>query len=374
MSLWDVYVGTYTKQFVEVYEGKRSRGVWGTRKADPLPFQGTPSDGIEHLEFDDTTGALRRRETVVGDINTPQYLARHPILPVVYAAEFASPSRLLAFRVAEDGSLEPLTATASLGQLGVAVAVHPSGRAAYVAHWGDGVLTSFPLDGDGAAVRADLVGYADADGGERPYHHDVHVTPTGNAVLVTDNGGDELLVYRSDADGVLDPAPARVEMPEKSGPRHIETRASGDFVYVVGEWDSTMYVLAADDGIPTRVVGSASTVPPGFDGRNSVSALDLHPDGRTLFVGNRGPELVTTFALDDAGGVEVLGHTPSRGAFPSDVRVDPTGNFLIVANRVSGDLAVFGIDEERRLHPLGEPVAAPSARSVVFVERGSPSS
>jgi len=51
-------------------------------------------------------------------------------------------------------------------------------------------------------------------------HHQVRATPSGNGVLVTDVARDELVMYGSDADGVLDPEPkARVKFPSRSGPR-----------------------------------------------------------------------------------------------------------------------------------------------------------
>jgi 6-phosphogluconolactonase len=97
------------------------------------------------------------------------------------------------------------------------------------------------------------------------------------------------------------------------------------------------------------------------------SELHLHPDGRTLYVGNRGSNHVTIFSVDGSGGVEPLGQHPSLGRSPRAVRVDPTGKYLVVANRDSGGLMVLEIGRDRLLSPVGEPVEARAPSSIVFV-------
>src|SRR3984957_9992059 len=115
MGRCNVYVGTFTEEF-----------EW---------LVGRPSKGIEQFEFDDTNGTLHHLETVTG-LRSPQYLEMHPTLPVLYAAEFAHPGRLTAFAVNRDGKLKGQSTTTSLGELAVAVSVHPTGEFAYVANWG----------------------------------------------------------------------------------------------------------------------------------------------------------------------------------------------------------------------------------------------
>lgn len=83
-------------------------------------------------------------------------------------------------------------------------------------------------------------------------------------------------------------------------------------------------------------------------------------------VGNRGSETIMVFALDDAGGVRAIYHLPMMGRGPRAVTIDPTGQYLLVANCDSGDLVSFGIEEDRRLTPVGSPVPVPSPSSFAF--------
>jgi 6-phosphogluconolactonase len=234
-------------------------------------------------------------------------------------------------------------------------------------------LTSVALDDVGIVRSADVVVAGDPSGiTGRAHHHQVVVTPSGRAVLVSDVGGDELLVFAADADGRLDPAPvARVAFPEGSGPRHVEFHPSGRYVYVLGEWDSTLHILSADGGVPTEIVGSVPTTPTGYEGRNKTSEIHMHPGGRTMYVGNRNSDCVTVFAVDDDGRVDALQHQETFGNGPASVRVAPSGHHLIVGNVYSGSLVVFAIDDEGRLHPLGAPVEARAPRSFVLHRRAA---
>jgi 6-phosphogluconolactonase len=358
MTVWSVHVGGFTA------EHARLSKEYGLGNLDP-------SEGIERFRFDDTNGHLEYLDTTSG-ILSPQYLRKHPTLPALYAAEFSRPGRLTAFGVKPNGGLQYRSSIAALGELTVAVDIHPSGGFAYAANWGSGSVTLFLLDGEGNFLEArPVVPLERRDGLDESTHpakpHQVRVTPTGNGLLVAYAGLDDLTAYESD-DGLLSSGPlVRVEFPPGSAPRHVEFHPSGRFVYVVGERDSRLYVLEADDGIPTRILSSCATPPPGHSGRNNPSELLLHSDGRTLFICNRGSDCIAILDVDDSGGVDTVGHVSSMGLDPRGVSLDPTGRYLLVANRKSGDLVVFAVDGPG-LEPVGEPIHSSAPSSITFTE------
>jgi 6-phosphogluconolactonase len=159
---------------------------------------------------------------------------------------------------------------------------------------------------------------------------------------------------------------ARIAFPALSGPRHVEFHPSGRWVFVVAERASSLYVLHADDGIPTAIAGTYSTVPVDYHGNNRPSEIQLHPNGRVLYVGNRGFDSITSFAVDDRGTVDTLGYQPGFGRSLSCVTVDPSGDHLIVGNVIPGNLMVFRLDDDGTPHPLGDPVETPAPRSLAF--------
>ena len=349
MAVSNVYVGTFTAEF-----------QWLT---------GPAGNGIDRFSFDDATGSLRYVETTTGVVS-PQYLAAHHRLAVVYAAEFAVPGRLTAFAIAADGSLQRWSTTPSLGDMAVAVSVHPGARHAYVANWGSGTLAAVTLEPDGTLARADPIAQPEFPvKSQRTAHpHQIRPTSSGNSVLVAYAGLDQLTAYSADAAGALSAMPVvRIGFPPESAPRHIEFHPSGKFVYVVGERDSRLYVLEIEDGRPARIRESYATVPAGYSGRNNPSEIRLHPDGRTLYVGNRGSDCVTIFRLDPSGGsIEAADHQPSLGRGPRAVTIDPAGRYLLVGNADSGDLVVFQIGDKGGLRPAGPPAASASPSSIVF--------
>jgi len=354
MSFWNVYVGGLT------------RDVWSYFPR-PDPDTTIPSEGIEHFRFDDSTGSLRHVGTTTGDLFSPQYLALHPSLPVLYAAEFARPGRLVSFSIHPDGRLERQSTIDSLGALAIAVDIHSKGEYAYIGHFGDGALTVCPLDADGAVLgAAHVIPGSTLEPGS--ILHQVRVTPKGDNLVVTDFGLDEVVTYALEPSGMVSPEIiARVKFPTGSSPRHIEFHPSGSIVYVVCEGDPRIYVLEAQDYAPHRIVNSHSAVPPDYEGKSSPSELQLHPDGRALFVGVRRADCITAFAVDESGGATPLYHEPSLGRSPRALKMDPRGRHLLVGNWHSNEIAVFGVGDDRRLRALGEPVRVHSPSSIVFV-------
>ena len=367
MSLWNVYVGAFTKEFAdEVQKLNQTANIFW--KGTYPRFTATPSEGIERLVFDDATGAVRHLGNAAGDLVNPASLALHPSKPVLYAAEWSRQGRLTAFAIGDDGTLERLSSIDTLGEFAVAVSIHPSGKFAYVAHWGDGSVTACALDDAGNPVTAELIDRSEPRDGLESHLHEVRVSPGGNCLISTDLGLDQITTFEVDAEGAVSPeSMVRLAFPAHSSPRHVEFHPSGKTVYVNGEHDSMVHVLDAEDGLPTRIRASQLSRPPGHEGVNSCSELHLHPDGRTLYVGNRGSDCVAVFAVDHGGDLTIAGHQSALGRSPRAVRLDPTGKYLVVGNRNTSGVIAFQIGEDPLLAPVGEPTEVPSPSSIVFV-------
>ena len=115
MSLWNVYVGAFTKEFAdEVQRINQTANIFW--KGTYPRFTATPSEGIERLTFDDATGAIRHLGNAAGDLVNPAYLALHPSKPILYAAEWSRQGRLTAFAIRGDGTLERQSAIDTLGE------------------------------------------------------------------------------------------------------------------------------------------------------------------------------------------------------------------------------------------------------------------
>lgn len=346
-----MYVGSFTEEF-----------GWLTSP---------PGSGIGHYLFDDSTGAIEHVGTTEGLVS-PHCIAVHPWLPVLYALEFSAPGRVTSFAIRPNGELERQGTTSSFGDDPVAISVHPSGERAYVANWTSATLGLLDIDKSGQAgfgglvadPVADLVGQV----GTTIFVHQFRSSPGGSVVLATYFGLDEVVAYVADEHGTLGPeAHGRISFPPGSAPRHVAYHPSGKVVYVVGEKDAMVYVLAAEDCMPTKIVRAVPAFSSEFQGPSTPSELTLDASGNILYVANRGSDSITVFGVDESGGIELRGGQASVGSGPRDITVDPSGRFLAAANCDSGDVVMFGIDADSSLNPVGEPIPAASASAIVFV-------
>ena len=89
-----------------------------------------------------------------------------------------------------------------------------------------------------------------------------------------------------------------------------------------------------------------STLPKSYQYNNSNARIEITPDGRFLYVANRGHNSLAGFATDPKNGtLKAIGRTPTE-AVPRGFNIDPTGKYLYAAGQASGKLAAYRIDRE----------------------------
>src|SRR5258708_834076 len=134
-----------------------------------------------------------------------------------------------------------------------------------------------------------------------PHAHCVTLDPANRFAFVCDLGLDKVLTYRFDAQhGKLTPAePAFTTIKAGAGPRHMVFRPDGRFAYVINELNSTIngFSYDAKTGVLTERQ-TISTLPPSYDGPNTVAEVRIHPSGKYLHASNRGNNTVVLFGID----------------------------------------------------------------------------
>ena len=109
------------------------------------------------------------------------------------------------------------------------------------------------------------------------------------------------------------------------------------------------------------------------DAGPNPSFLAIHPDGRTLFAVNEVTEMsgkatgsLRSLAIDaDSGAITPLNEQPSEGAAPCYVSTDKTGRFALVANYVSGTVAILDVDANGELGRASQVVQHLGAGKIV---------
>src|SRR6266496_2346678 len=215
---------------------------------------------------------------------------------------------------------------------------------------------------------------------EKAHAHGIEPSARNRFAYVADLGLDRVLIYRFDASkGMLSRGDASGAAGAKdffsatlspgSGPRHIAFSADGNFMYALGELDSTVTVFANDAKETYRSIQKISALPAGFSGKNDAAEIAMHPSGKFLYTSNRGDDSIAVFAVDQSTGkLTFLERAPSGGKTPRNFAIDPTGRRLLVANQESGNVIEFGIDQKTgKLTTAGEVAKGASPVCLVFV-------
>ncbi|MBL7260425.1 lactonase family protein [Paractinoplanes lichenicola] len=326
--------------------------------------KGGDGEGIVRLRRDPATGELTG-PAVVTRTPSPSFLTQHPALPVLYAVNELDPGGTVsAFTVDATGDLTPLASRPTGGSDPAHLAVTADGRHLLVANYGTGSVAVFPLDADGApGERTDLLTLTGsgpvADRQAGPHAH--MVFPVRDEVLIADLGSDKVWRARLDpVSGRLTLHGAAVSAQPGTGPRHVRFSPDGA-LFVVGELsgDLTWWSPGAEGSLDLAGQAASTTA----EGENYPSEIVVRPEGRFVYVANRGANTVATFAWDGEAAT-LVAETPAGGDWPRHMIL--VGDHLYVTNQRSQSVTIFRIDPETGVPAApGDSVSAASPTCVL---------
>lgn len=240
-----------------------------------------------------------------------------------------------------------------------------AGEHLLVANYAAGSVAVFALRPDGGLDRrTDLAQHAGSsivpDRQECPHTH--QVTVHDHMVHAVDLGMDAIVHYRLTDEGRLEHVRTTTVRPLGTGPRHLVFHPAGR-VFVANELASTVSTYTS--GFELLDVKPSCLVQPVGD--NLPSELALSPDGRHLYVANRGNDTITTFVVDEAG-LLPIDEVSTGGTWPRHFAMLGGGAALCVANQHSGTVAVLDVDPDTGVpHPARVVLEHPSPTVVVPV-------
>jgi 6-phosphogluconolactonase len=226
------------------------------------------------------------------------------------------------------------------------------------------VLTGHGTDPNGSAQ-------AGGHGQASPHAHCAVIDPSGDYLLVGDKGTDQILVFRL---GPRLELASAYRFPDQTGPRHIAFDPLSGHAFVTCEFSSELASMAFDASAgKLRVLDQQPTADAAYQGRNEPADVRVHPGGGLVYVNNRGEDSVAWFRAGPAGELSRLGHVRiSQSVHPGlaarSFALDPTGSFLLVADRPANTLRSYAVDPGNGdLHHLADVTVADPA-FVVFAE------
>ncbi|MCL2306510.1 MAG: lactonase family protein [Planctomycetaceae bacterium] len=328
--------------------------------------------GIYTSRFNAEQGTLEE-PSLAAECDNSTFIALHPTKPYLYAIGKFPTGMLRAFHYDKrNGHLVPLCEQEIPGQgpchLTLCLSEDGKTDVAVVANYGSGSVVSFPvLDNGTIGVAASHLTHTGSGPNharqQAPHVHGVYYD--GSTVAVVDLGIDRVVYYRLDlVTAGLSPSGERADLrlAPGAGPRHLAVSKDQRFIYVVNELDSTVSVF--DRFAPIQ---SISTLPVDASVVNNFPAeIELHPNGRFLYVSNRGDDSIAVFAVDQ-GKLTLIQTVPSGGQTPRFFCLDPTARFLLACNQDSGNICVLAVDQNTgKLSPTGQNVPVPQPACLVF--------
>jgi 6-phosphogluconolactonase len=315
------------------------------------------SKGIYVYRFYTETGKMAYLNEVDG-IDNPSYICIAKNNKFVYSVNEIGADRkgsISSFSFEPKyGKIELINKQPSTGTGPCYISVDKAQKHVFVANYASGALSLLPVNKDGSLAPViqtiqDSGHGANKTRQEGPHVHTAMLSPDEKYLLYTDLGTDKLNVYRykSGQDQPLTPAePSSIDVLPGHGPRHLDFTPDKKFMYLITEMGSIIYVYDYD-GPKSKQLEAISILPDGFKGTTGAADIHVSPDGKFLYASNRGDaNEIIVFAINtDTGRLTFVERKPSMGKAPRNFAIDPSGNFLLVANQNTNDVFVYRINK-----------------------------
>ncbi len=334
-----------------------------------------PIKGIYAYHFGTKNGKLSAVGVAV-ETPDPTFLVEHPSHRFVYAVN-QKEGTVSAFAVDfKHDRLMFLNRVSSRGEGPCHLAFDRTGRWLAVANYDSGSLAVLPVAPDGKLGEAVTVDQHEGSS-VHPRQKSAHAAGVAFSLdnrflFEADLGLDRLFVYHFDVShGAIAPNdPAFVATPPGSGPSRVAVHISGQVLYVLNSLNSTVtvYLYDAAGGI-LKPIQTLSTLPAGYIGPNEAGEIAVSTGGTLLYCSNHGDDTIALFSVDvNRLMLTAMDQTPTLGQAPVEFAIDPTGQYLLTANRDSSTITVFRAQHMTgQLRPVGHPDIAPAPTSVLFM-------
>ena len=129
--------------------------------------------------------------------------------------------------------------------------------------------------------------------------------------------------------------------------RHVAFHPNRKNIYLAAEYTSKVYAFDYDTqkGVlsPLQILSTERSM---YTGNYcKCSEIAVHPNGKFLYISNRGDDTIGVFSIDgQTGKLSPIGWTETQGEIPRYFCLNETGTKLYVANQKSGNVAVFDVD------------------------------
>lgn len=201
-----------------------------------------------------------------------------------------------------------------------------------------------------------------------PHAHIVKVDPSGKFLIVCEKASEKIYVYRLGGKKLT--LASLYQAPLRTGPRHCIFDQNGH-MFMTCEFSSEIWCF--DFNSETGVLtfnNKQSTIEPGFTGRNELATVQVTPDGKYVYVNNRGEDTLVGYSIAADGKLTrilsiAVGKCPAdpKDAV-RDMKISPDGSFLLVPVRPDDVVRSYAIGADGQLTQITEV----PAKNPVFIQ------
>lgn len=308
-------------------------------------YTGKDSMGIYQCELNLKDGSLSTPALAV-ETTSPSFIAFHPNNKFLYSVN-ENDAKLSSFAIDDKtGKLNFLNSQPSQGGAPCHLVVDPTGRNVLAANYSGGSCICFPIEKDGKLGPASSF---QQHVGPRKNGHSINVDKANKFALCCDLGLDQVIIYSFNAEKGTLTAHTAYDAPKGTGPRHFAWHPDGRSAFINGETNLTIIRCDydADKGQLTQKQ-VLSTLPSDVERKGgSTAETVVHPSGKFVYVSNRDPyNSIAIFSIDSqTRELRSVGHQATGIKTPRNFAIEPTGQFMLVANQSGGNVIVFRVNQ-----------------------------
>lgn len=305
------------------------------------------SEGVYSALLDTLTGQISELQ-LAAKLNNPSFLAinRQDKRLVAVSENDGSKANVFSYRI--DPKSRALTLLDSVSTGGhascyvslvddnlVAIANYVSGDVSFIPFTNKGSfeapITTFKHSGTGPVT----------DRQEAPHAHSILPDPNGSYIYSADLGADKVMVYELVENEVR--AAGTIMITPGAGPRHLAFSPCGHQMALLNELNHTVVTFSRDE--KGAFTNQTATVPLVTDTLHAeIKSADIHysPDGNFLYASVRGIDKMEVMDVKDKEKAPIRVSLIEKGiSYPRNFAHDPSGKFLLVANKNSNNLTVY---------------------------------
>jgi 6-phosphogluconolactonase len=314
-------------------------------------YTNTDTQGIELLSFDKRKMKLGSK-VIVSGVENPSFVIANRAGTLIFAVEETVDGKVGTYVYNQNRqSAKLISKVESVGDYPCYITLDHSERFLAVANYGSGNFSIYQIDHSGGLHFKQSVQHAGRSKNKNRQNnahvHSMLFHPNGKQLLVADLGTDRIHIYDVDFSSqtpITQATPAYFKVAAGSGPRHMAIHPNGKVLYVVHELTGEMSVYFYENGEITHLKTHRLTKPT-FKGPVQAAEVRMSPDGRFVYVSNRGSANdVSVFKVGLDGDLSLLQQISSGGQTPRNFNFSSDGEFLLVANQASDDVRIFKRD------------------------------